>query len=215
MKHKILVLANSYRPSGRCIAGIDIDSEKWIRPVDRNKDRAAPSSINGLKVLDVIEIDLDETPILPPDKYQIENRIALTWKIKQVGTGVAEDVLKYCSKDDLVLYSKNDRVSSMVFKSKPTNEWISLQLVKAKAQFIRDPKKEDHWRAQFHDNAGNKLTLKCTDAFYCSRLDQGDKPSKFQALAISLAGPWSPPNSNIPEFCYKLVAGVIELPELQ
>ena len=34
---RLLVMANSKKLKGRCIAGIDIDTGKWVRPVSNNE----------------------------------------------------------------------------------------------------------------------------------------------------------------------------------
>jgi hypothetical protein len=62
---QLLVLANSKKFNGRCIAGIDLDSGKWLRPVSNTEHgefTAAECSVNvgssrrQVQPLDVIEI---------------------------------------------------------------------------------------------------------------------------------------------------------------
>ena len=35
---RLVCLANSARPGGQCIAGIDLDTRQWVRPVPRDGD---------------------------------------------------------------------------------------------------------------------------------------------------------------------------------
>ena len=64
METSLLVLANSYKNHHRCIAGIDLGSGKWIRPLSRKTPGGevsqVESSISGgvqPRLLDVVEID--------------------------------------------------------------------------------------------------------------------------------------------------------------
>ena len=60
---RLICLANSRRDGGRCVAGIDMDSGRWIRPIPP-KGGAIPEekTFLGRKLLaplDVIELELD------------------------------------------------------------------------------------------------------------------------------------------------------------
>jgi hypothetical protein len=60
---KIICLANSKKNGDRCIAGIDICTEKWIRPVSKLQDGKIPvnrSLVNGKEpqLLDILDIPL-------------------------------------------------------------------------------------------------------------------------------------------------------------
>lgn len=69
MKKKILVLANSIKKGGRCVAGLELLNNEplrlgeWIRPIDKTQDEGTINSgttfIDGshLYPLDVVEID--------------------------------------------------------------------------------------------------------------------------------------------------------------
>ena len=84
IKKKILVLANSSKSPGRCVAGVEIVSDtpeglvfgKFIRPIDATQPegalRASTTTIHGhiVKPLDIIEIELRkhaEDPNHPED----------------------------------------------------------------------------------------------------------------------------------------------------
>ena len=66
---KIVCLANSWKLNERCIAGIDISSGNWVRPVCDSlypEDGRVPRSVRLIsdkepKVLDILEIPLADT----------------------------------------------------------------------------------------------------------------------------------------------------------
>jgi Dual OB-containing domain len=213
MMDKLVILANSVRPGGRCVAGISLKSEKWIRPVSRDIDRAAPNlrSIRQLSLLDIVEIPLATDMPFPPDRYQIENRFVDSWDWKSVGSCSVNDILDYCENTDAILHSHDDFVDPKYFDSLPTDDWKSLQLVKTGVSFARDQWDPSRWRAFFRDGSNRGLYLKVTDPCITLKLRRGDKVARECILTVSIAGPWQPPDGTKPERCYKLVAGVIEI----
>jgi len=77
VEKRIVCLANSWKNHGRCVAGIDLDSKEWIRPVNPGGDKLYESQIkyqNGdqPQVLDIIDIPLGRKE---PLNYQPENYI--------------------------------------------------------------------------------------------------------------------------------------------
>jgi hypothetical protein len=66
---RIVCLANSWKLEERCVAGIDLDTEKWIRPVcdsvypENGKVPKSARLIEGREpeLLDILEIPLAET----------------------------------------------------------------------------------------------------------------------------------------------------------
>ena len=66
---RIICLANSWKLKERCIAGIDIDTGKWVRPICDSlypEDGRVPESVrlvNGREpqLLDILEIPLADT----------------------------------------------------------------------------------------------------------------------------------------------------------
>lgn len=210
---KLIILANSIRPGGRCVAGICADTGEWVRPVPRHPDRAVTEthSISRIALLDIVQVPLAGDCPNPPDRYQRENRFVDTWDWKVVGRCSVEDATSLCETPNMVLYTNNDRVKPSYMDSLPPAEWKSLLLLKAKVNFGRDYRDQKRWRATFKDGCGNLLSLKVTDPAVSAKLARREDISETCLLTISLAGPWAPPNGSVPESCYKLVAGVIEL----
>ena len=78
---KIVVLANSFKEGGRCLAGVELDNNnnpifvnnrpKWIRPICNTAHCEVPNEIAlPYQILDIIEIN---NIIVKPDFYQTEN----------------------------------------------------------------------------------------------------------------------------------------------
>lgn len=210
---RLIILANSIRPGGRCVAGICADTGQWVRPVPRHADRAVPDtrSISRMALLDIVQVPLAGDRPNPPDRYQRENWFVDTWDWEVVGRCSVEDATALCEAPDVVLYTNNDRVEPSYMDSLPPAEWKSLLLLNAKVSFDKDYWDRTRWRATFKDRRGNLLSLKVSDPAVSAKLDKGQDVSKTCLLTISLAGPWAPPDGSQPERCYKLVAGVIEL----
>lgn len=211
---RIICLANSYKHGGRCIAGIDQDTGKWIRPVPDSKSGAVTSAMRLIdgkepKILDIIEIPIDKFG--PDEGCQPENRLLKPGKWTKVGRITPQDLLEYCEDDTVILHNHQEYVLPEFFTKLPKSKWKSLQLVhnqKVKFRRAYDPNK---WRVFFRDGKGHTLDLKLTDPLISDRLRNNEKISNNCILIVSLATPWSPKGSNQPERCYKMVAGMVEL----
>ena len=210
---RIICLANSYKPGGRCIAGIEPETGDWIRPVPATKERAITwpmMTIGGEipRILDVIEIPLEDFG--PDDGCQPENRLLKPGKWKKVGRITAQELLGYCEDDTVILHNHEEYVSPEFFTTHPRSEWRSLQLVhNTNVRFnpAYDPK---NWRAWFRDGRGRTLDLPLTDPVMSDKLRNGEKVGRDCILMISLGTPWKPKDRN-QTLCYKIVAGVVEL----
>jgi hypothetical protein len=80
---RLLVLANSYKLSNRCVAGIDLDTGKWIRPVGQLLDGSilehkTAVRKNGRFVpivpLDVVEFEVGQNRATPHHPEDVELR---------------------------------------------------------------------------------------------------------------------------------------------
>lgn len=207
---KIIILANSFRPGGYCMAGIDSRTGKWIRPVPRYGSRAVPRSVaERFGLLAVVEIPFASD--MPRNHYQRENRFVASWDWKIVGNVSHREIIGYCEDSIMILHSHTDYVEPGYFDSLPFEQWKSLQLIRTRVDFSKDTYKPRHWRASFYDGSGHHLYLKVTDAIIVAELNDGAQVGPDCILTISLAGPWAPRDGSQPERCYKLVAGVIQL----
>ncbi|MCX6000096.1 MAG: hypothetical protein NTU41_11060 [Chloroflexi bacterium] len=212
MKTTLILLANSERPGGRCIAGIN-PKTGWLRPVSRNSNRAIPdtAAMRQLRLLDIVEVPLSKDRPMPVDKYQIENIFVDSWDWQYIGSCPVNKMMRYCQTGEMILYSHTDRVDPSMLESLPKTQWRSLELVKANVSFSRDGWESNRWRAMLKDGDGHLLSLKVTDPAICDKLNRGDDVAENCLLTVSLAGPWAPPDGSQIKQCYKLVAGVLEL----
>ena len=211
----MICMANSWRPpQGRCIAGIDLNTGKWIRPVPADggsiPERRARANGRKLALLDIIRLDLE-----PPEldtKYQKENRCIRSWGWEFVRTADVDEVKKYV-RNRRVLHGTSKVVDPDDLAILPPEKWVSLQLVQSdNVLFERNLKKRNRWNAVFSTRAlGPRYELSVTDPVATDRLNKGDQIGGNCLLTVSLTEPIALPQYHLPTLCYKLVAGVIEL----
>jgi len=210
---RIICLANSYKYSGRCIAGLN-EAGQWVRPVSPSKKRAIDKEtriIDGSEpqILDILDIPLHAHG--PGEGCQPENKLLKTGRWKKLGRVKPQDLLKYCEADSVILHNNRDYVPASCFRMIPTYGWKSLQLIRNdNVIFEQDENNKAKWRANFVNSKGTALSLRVTDTVACERLEQGEHISKNCLLTVSMAPGWSP-DKQTPKRCYKFVAGVVEL----
>jgi hypothetical protein len=234
-KSRFLCLAVSRRDGGNCIAGIDMDTDKWIRPVNAKTHGAlgdheivvrdgSTQKLRILAPLDVLQISLD--------KYVGDNAQPENWELLSPSNAEHYTVLRrldrredrdelssYLEQSGPLLHSYNDSVPASDLTAKMLTH--SLALIRPEKLHWRiSPKskypKELQVRTEFlfdHDLYSLVLTDPVWEA-KCRRRGQGRHPHSVIAedpngavlLTVSLAG--------VPlyGFHYKLVAGVVCLP---
>jgi Dual OB-containing domain len=210
---RILILANSKRPDGQCLAGIDLSSGEWVRPVHATGDGIpAIRCVIGrrfISVRDILELDLVRPRKIA--ELQRENQVIRSWRWHIVGRLGREAIRQYIDNTSPILHSIDDRVSPNMLHKMAPSDWKSLQLVEpSRLTFSRHYFTPNRWVANFTDRDGNTLSLKITDADITRRLEAGNAVSRKSLLTISLTKPWSPKPDEKPPLCYKLVAAVIE-----
>jgi hypothetical protein len=211
----MICMASSMREGKRCVAGIDMKTGQWIRPVPPGGGGIPNYRVffdtRDLQPLDVVELTLN--PPLGNTKYQRENRVMPAWDWKIVGQATPDQLLPWCDFTAPVLHTATDWVAPSELDKLPPAQWKSLQLVhSARTEFVPDRGGGPRWRIRFRDKAGNPYSLKITDALVCNRLSRGEKFKSDCLLTVSLTEPWAPADGAKPELCYKLVAAVVELP---
>lgn len=211
---RIAILANSKRPDGMCLAGIDLDTREWVRPVTRTGDGipAMRCVVNGkmLSIRAILECDLIRPRTIA--QFQCENQTIRNWdwQVKRRLKATALD--QFVEDISPILHTPNDRVATSMLEAKAPSKWKSLQLVKPRhLQFGRHYYDPNRWVAEFADGDGNHYSLKITDPIITRRLEAGEKISKKCLLTVSMTKPWTHNPEERPPTCYKLVAAVIEL----
>jgi len=218
---KIVCLANSRKISGKCIAGKEIETGEWIRPVSNsehgelNQSQIEYSNGEAPKLLDVIKISFKEKKTL---FNQPENILITEEKWEKVGVLSIDKLDSLCDNPPTIWENnerKNDRIAEDYLKKHKTGS--SLFLLKLKPEDI-NIKRTDYIeesetikkkiRAVFTYN-GTNYDLGITDPEiknkYIDKTPGNYKlSSKNVYLCISL-GVSSPHD----HYCYKLVAAII------
>lgn len=211
---QIICLANSKKNGDRCIAGIDICSGKWIRPVsNKNDGRVSVNEclVNGEepKLLDILDIPLEKKG----SGYGCENLTIKSGVWEKIGQILPNSLLKYC--DSNIFYSQYpEKVPQSFLDKLPHENKRTLQLVKATVSQVNSSTYEDNkkWKASLSISNQQIFTANITDVAMIDKLDQGlNIQNKDCLFTISLGQPWRKPNSDDELYCWKLIAGVIEL----
>ena len=118
MKKILVILAKSAKYGNYCVAGLELSTNKWIRPIshDKNIEDAVPaanliySDNTEAQILDVVEIDFEDTPAenaIQPENFFYKNT---AWK-KLAHWNLA-DVEKFCGFDstDFIFYDDSRRL---------------------------------------------------------------------------------------------------------
>lgn len=219
---RLVVLANSWKHSDWCIAGIDLDTGAWVRPVTTLPDGRVPKSamkLNGYfpKLLDIIELPL--APTGPDYGFEKENKTILPGQWLHHGRMCPADLQPYAkSTEDCILHNDESLVSLEVLQGKPLKDRYSLQLIhacdfKARAS-IKRTNGETTWQGIF-TSKGTCFSTRITDPMFIGKTTAGYRPIPNCLLTMSLSMPYKPPewDEEKAPACWKLIAGVIELAE--
>ena len=209
MRTRLLILAASAQPGGRCVAGKTLDDDRrWIRPVVGRE--GVPESRLGLAgggradVGDIVEIPLlDENP---KSDHQTENRLMADSPWRKVGRARYRDLPQFADaipgplwrNGESTQFGENDCVS------RPCRTGGSLLLFPAR-NVIADWEAEvppsdaaDRRRARFSLN-GAAYSLRLTDTrkpalffrecFVCASLTSEYKDGRCHKLAACIIDP--------------------------
>lgn len=212
MEKEIVIFANSIKRikerRGRCVAGKDIITKEWIRPVKSNEiplmeeDTICNNDYELVKPLQIVKIDfLKPLPLVnQPENYLISSK-----KWTRSGSINRNDINNYLDKpDNLWMYSeKNDRVDYNLIKEKKIQITQSLYLIAVEKIHI-------YWsewgqrRGKFEYN-NIEYDLAITDPNFEEYKEQ-TLEDKF--LCISLGRKYSY-NDLPPYACYKIITSII------
>ncbi len=218
----IICLANSRKHGERCIAGIDVETGRWVRPVSGLDDGRVPRArqlINGkdVRLLDLVRVPMAETG--PDFGFESENLSLLPGSWSLEGSVMPQEVRPYCSKTGQILHSDDAHVSLPTLCSLPPEERRTLELVET-TRFSVENKGPSaggghKWEGSLLTAYGARLTAKITDPVYVEKLESGHRPADRCLVTVSLGMPYRPEHwpENQEPACWKLIAGVIELEE--
>jgi hypothetical protein len=224
----IVCLAYSRKLGGRCFAGIDIATGQWIRATGRHANGAlsdfdchmvvANDPYTIPKPLDVIRIDFDgpEPGLAQPENWKTSGT---EWKKLRQANSADLGILRRSASDDPELFRGYERyVSSQDIQTRPPA--CSLALVRP-SKLHWQAKKDQYGRDGFRGQltvSGVPYDLPLTCDEYASRLARGDEGKLIDGLAdtsmeIFLAVSLGDLFAETGRY-YKLIAGVIEIPQI-
>jgi hypothetical protein len=218
---RIVCLANSWKLKERCIAGIDLDTGKWIRPVCDSlypEDGRVPISVRTVEgrepeLLDILEMPLAETG--NDFGFECENLSVLNGQWQCLGKAQPTDLLKYCSSFTYILHNSWKYVNPSYLKNLPFHQRCTLQLVQVVSFSVAkrtSSKGNTEWRGTIQTDNGQRLAeAKITDPVFVKKLEIGHQPKDTCLVTVSLSIPWPPPDWDGEDPCWKLIAGVIEI----
>jgi hypothetical protein len=131
---EIVCLANSRKHNNKCVAGLNLKTGQWIRPITSTEDGAIPNYltlINGksLEILDVVNIPLNEKE--RGKGHESENRLIRSGEWKISGQAPSSDLLKF-RESELLHFEEDEWLQAVPYKylqSLPRNKCRTLQLV--------------------------------------------------------------------------------------
>lgn len=222
---RIVCLANSRKPGGRCVAGIELSKGErvgWVRPVSgrkgqevwlserRYEDKSDP------RVLDVVKVPLREAR---PKNHQRENWLvdsSTYWE--KVGRFGWKDLKSLADEPGPLWingYSTQRGINDKVPLARISEVQDSLRLIRVDGLVLSvstqtgfgKPRKRVHAEFMY---AGEKYRLWVTDPEYEEEYKakpNGDYKIGKSFLTVSLTEPFE-------DGCFKLVAAIIEHAEL-
>ena len=212
----MVCLANSWKGGGnnRCIAGIDMETGRWLRPCFGSGEEGIPWQARQIEGREPALLDLLEMPLAddgPHREYQPENRQLLPGSWRKVGTATLTDVLQYCEEGGFLLGNFDRRVPAEEALKLPQSERKSLCLLQTRVHFTTGSKVSRRTGiayeavfAAFQYGAHHYQELDVTDADFAQRFPTCPAADVDCVLTVSRGSPYG-------GYCYKLVAGVIPL----
>ncbi len=141
-ERRFLCLAVSRRESGNCIAGIDIDSGEWLRPIhSENRAAFADSDLivednhthqsRFMAPLDLLSMPLEQSAA---SNSQPENRVVAPAFFEKrpailrrcIGTRTVQFLLSHADHGELLLHSSRDSLHSNEFADRALSHSLSL-----------------------------------------------------------------------------------------
>jgi len=215
---QIAVLVKNYKDNHLEVAGFDIDTKKWSRPISDNQNTkdavtfADATYLNGdevceVKIFDVVEIKVDDkisdNPIQPENFYYVPNS---RWR--KIGETDLKNVLKWRGYDDRqeIFFSNGRTISPEEVKLQNNRESLLLLPV---TNFVIRVEVSDHKKfyAHFDYNDKRYLRFSVSDIKIRKQFEDHDEGEYFFAdevsMVCSLTNPFYETN-----LCYKMVAQI-------
>lgn len=221
----ILCLANSRKHSGRCVAGLRLDTGGWIRPVPAEDGGALHpehyETENGHspEPLDVLRIYVEEPcpKTHHPENWRLADR---SWEVLSTELTVrgAKALVTAIRNNSDIFGTKGLSVKNEELVQSPALNSLALVSPTDPYFYVKEREgKKNQARAKFKLD-GSDYNLAITDPRYeetivSQNLEYAPEMDSDEAMlfTISLSEPYSR-NENQSEECYKLVAGIVTVP---
>jgi len=221
---RLVCLANSYMTAGRCVAGIEVTAEGqrgvWVRAVGDHaagglrREQCLYEDGTEPRVLDIMEVPLQRPS---PKGHHTENwLIDFGKRWRYVGRMEASNLAQFVDPEAPLWaseYHSKRGVNDRVPQELALRQQASLRLVYVEKMHVlvktydgQGNRPKRCLRASFR-YAGEQYALRVTDRAFEQSFKgkpDGGYPLGGRFLTISLAQPYTD------DFCYKLVAAVIE-----
>lgn len=221
METTVLCLANSKKEGERCIAGIDVRTGQWVRPVSRHTSKGEvpfrERQVEGgePRLLDMIRMDLAHDG---PEGFDYchskENRWIDPSPWAREGVATAGDLHHYICRGELILHTRGKYTQPALIEAKPLSERTTLELYEV--TLLACEKAGGKWKASLTTTEGITLQdISVTDCILVERLNAEEVIEKSGYAIISLSLPWTPPIEDWSEGAvgWKLLAGWIPADE--
>nr|VFK44658.1 MAG: hypothetical protein BECKTC1821E_GA0114239_103817 [Candidatus Kentron sp. TC] len=199
MKKVIVVFANSVKHGKHCVAGKDVDTKEWIRPVADAAGKELDKRHGEYMSLQKVKIKLVKDAPLP---NQPENWIVGHAPWIQRGNIEAHEVGGYLDVPE-TLWGIGDRIAYSEIENGNIKIAQSLYLIRGDKLAIYK-NQWDKWRASF-SYQGNHYDLSVTDPNAHNHLPN---PQHQSILCVSLGEKFKPQGSE-EDYCFKIVAAII------
>jgi hypothetical protein len=226
LRRTIVCLANSYKHGGRCVAGICLESHRWIRLRGAADDGALSvreytltGGAGELRLLDVFEVDL-HYPI-PSDCHPEDwATMPMAWRLieRPCSPERWKQVVAAEDRTTGLLGGSRDRISAAELLAKPAKSSLSLISPDDLHWWIREKNGERKKRALFQRHHVT-YNLSVTDPAWLAQLNllpAGIYPHRMLApdakqtwLTISLSEAFAP--GGVEPWHFRIVAAVIAL----
>ncbi len=216
----IICRANSWTRGDRYIAGSNELQGTWVRPVSDLPDGQIPKEMRQINRVEPALLDVREIPLAktePDFGFECENLSVLQGKWRQVGKVPSAYLLKNCNSQEYILHNDLQYVTVEYIQFLPRCDRLTLQLVKAVRFTVKKLIKRfegcNKWEGYLVTQHGQRLTATITDPVFIKKLELGYRPQKACLVTVSLSMPWRSDDWEGDDPCWKLIAGVVELPE--
>ena len=177
METTVLCLANSKKEGERCIAGIDVRTGQWVRPVSRHTPKGEvplrERQVNGQEPqpLDLIQMDLaHDGPAGFDYCHAKENRWIEAKPWSKLSVAGVKDLQRYLCNSARILHSHAKYTRPDIIGAKPLVERTTLEL--RKVQRIGFDQSGGKWKATLATAEGIELRgISVTDCLLTEQLN--------------------------------------------